>query len=100
MEVGTIVLLSDATTGFSSRDEIRPCVVIAAVSGSVRVAAISQKRTDGLALPATPSNRAVGFILRPTTLISYSDAIAAPVVDSLTSRDVDQVLSFIEEELP
>ena len=100
IEVGTIILLSDRTSGLSSGESLRPCVVTAATSSGVRVAAISQKRTDGLALPATPLNRAAGFVLRPTTLISYSDAIAAPVVDCLPLRNVDQLLSFIEEELP
>lgn len=100
--VGDVLYLHDSVTGFSAKDCMRWCVVTAMIGQHVRVAGRSTTRTDGVPVPqsAMPEFTADGWVLRPPIRISASDARAARNIGPLPRHYLEQVLFFVDEDMP
>lgn len=100
-EVGDVLYLHDLVTGFSRKNVMRWCVVIAVIGPSVRVAGRSTTRTDGVPVPATAMDEfdKDGWIPRPALRIALSEALAARNIGRLPSHYVDQVLFYLNEDV-
>ena len=102
LAVGDVLYLHDAITGFSRKDCLRWCVVTAIVGRHVRVAGRSSTRTDGAPVPQTAMTEfdRDGWVLRPPMRISMADAIAARNIGPLPGYLLEQVLFFVDEDMP
>lgn len=102
VSVGDVLYLHDQLTGFSGKDRLRWCIVTAVFGRNVRVAGRSTTRTDGVPVPADVKDEFTkdGWILRPALRISFSDALGATNIGPLPDHYVQQVLVFLNEELP
>lgn len=102
LAVGHVLYLHDHVTRFSMKDRYRWCVVIAIVGGDVRVGGRSTTRQDGVALPKTAMAEfdKDGWIPAPALRISRADAEAAKNIGPLPDHYLQQVLFFLNEDLP
>ncbi len=100
--VGDVLHLHDHLTGFSQKDRLRWCVVTAVFGRNVRVAGRSTTRTDGVPVPSTVKDEFTkdGWILRPAMRIALADAPAARNIGALPDHYLQQVLFFLNEEMP
>jgi hypothetical protein len=100
--VGHVLHLHDRDTGFSKKDVYRWCVVTAIVGRNVRVAGRSTTRTDGVPVPATAMEEfdKDGWVLRPPLRVSLAIAEAARDVGPLPDHYLQQVLFYLNEEMP
>jgi hypothetical protein len=102
LAVGDVLYLHDAVTGFSRKDCMRWCVVTAIVGRHVRVAGRSASRTDGVPVPRTAMREfsADGWVLRPPLRIALADALPARNIGPLPRHYLEQVLFFVDEDMP
>lgn len=102
ISVGDVLYLSDRVTRFSRKNVLRWCIVSAIVGRNVRVAGRSTSRQDGVPVPATamPEFDADGWVPRPAMRISLADALAARNVGPLPNHYLQQVLFYLDEEMP
>lgn len=100
--VGDVLWLHDGVTGFSRKDKMRWCVVTAVFGRNVRVAGRSSTRTDGVPVPIDVKEEFTkdGWVLRPAVRIALADAIAARNIGPLCDRYLQQVLFFLNEDMP
>ncbi|MGI8411618.1 MAG: hypothetical protein ACR2LV_02840 [Solirubrobacteraceae bacterium] len=100
--VGDVLYLHDSVTGFSAKDCMRWCVVTAVIGRHVRVAGRSTTRTDGVSVPrsAMADFTADGWVLRPPIRVAASDAGAARNIGPLPRHYLEQVLFFVDEDMP
>jgi hypothetical protein len=100
--VGHVLYLHDRLTGFSRKDVMRWCIVTAVVGRHVRIAGRSASRTDGVHVPqeAMGEFTAEGWVLRPPLRIALSDATAARNIGPLPDHYLQQVLWFVDEDMP
>lgn len=102
LAVGDVLHLHDYVTRFSKKDRCRWCVVTAIVGRDVRVAGRSTTRQDGVPIPMTAMEEfdKDGWIPAPALRISRADAEAARNIGPLPDHYLQQVLFFMNEELP
>jgi hypothetical protein len=97
-----VLYLHDATTGFSRKDCMRWCIVTAVIARNIRVAGRSSTRTDGVPVPVWVMTEfdKDGWVLRPPVRISMAEAGNARNIGPLPSPYLEQVLFFVDEDLP
>lgn len=97
-----MLYLHEGVTGFSRKDRLRWCVVTAVIGRNVRVAGRSSTRTDGVPVPASAMEEfdRDGWVLRPPVRVALADALAARNVGRLPSPYLEQVLFFVDEDMP
>ena len=102
IRVGDVLHLHDSVTGFSGKDGVRWCVVTVVVGRHIRVAGRSTTRTDGVPLPASamPEFTADGWVLRPPVRVSLAEASAARKIGSLPHYYLEQVMFFVDKDMP
>jgi hypothetical protein len=102
MEVGDVLYLHDSVTGFSAKDCMRWCIVTAVIGRHVRVAGRSTTRTDGVPVPEATMDEftADGWVLSPPVRVSLSDALNARNIGRLPEHYLQQVLFFVNEDMP
>jgi hypothetical protein len=102
VSVGDVVRINDSVTRFSRKDKLRWCIVTAVFGRNVRVAGRSTTRTDGVFIPADvkPEFTKNGWVLRPAARISLAEAANARNVGPLPDHYRDQVLFFLNEDMP
>jgi hypothetical protein len=102
LAVGHVLYLHDHVTRFSKKDCYRWCVVTATVGRDVRVGGRSTTREDGVFVPQTAMAEfdLDGWIPAPALRISRADAEAARNIGPLPDHYLQQVLFFLNEELP
>jgi hypothetical protein len=100
--VGDVLHLPDPFTGFSRKDCMRWCVVTAVFGRNVRVAGRSTTRTDGVNVPQDLKDEFTkdGWVLRPAVRITLREAAAARNIGPLPDHYLQQVLFFLNEEMP
>ena len=81
---------------------MRWCVVTAIVGRHVRVVGRSASRTDGVPVPQDVMDEftADGWMLRPPLRIPLVDANGARNIGCLPSPYLEQVLFFVDEDMP
>jgi hypothetical protein len=102
LAVGHVLYLHDHVTGFSRKDVMRWCIVTSIVGPSVRVAGRSSSREDGVPVPSTAMDEfdRDGWVPRPPLRIARADALAARSIGRLPSHYLEQVLFFLNEDMP
>lgn len=102
VSVGDVIRIHDSVTRFSGKDKLRWCVVTAVFGRNARVAGRSTTRTDGVPVPAEVMAEFTkdGWILRPAARISLADADAARNIGPLPDHYLQQVLFFLNEDMP
>jgi hypothetical protein len=102
VRVGDVLYLHDGVTGFSGKNCMRWCVVTAVVGRHVRVVGRSASRTDGVPVPKNVMEEfsADGWMLRPPLRIPMTDATGARNIGCLPSPYLEQVLFFVDEDMP
>lgn len=100
--VGDVLHLHDHITGFSKKDVYRWCIVTAVVGQNVRVGGRSTTRQDGVSVPADamPEFDADGWVPSPALRISLAEARAARNVGRLDNHLLQQVLFYLNEDIP
>ncbi len=100
--VGDVLYLHDGTTGFSHKEVMRWCIVTALVGPSVRVAGRSSTREDGVLIPQTAMAEfdRDGWVPRPAVRIALADARTARNIGPLPSHYLEQVLFYLNEDMP
>jgi hypothetical protein len=102
LAVGDVLYLHDHVTGFSRKNVMRWCIVSSLVGPSVRVAGRSSSREDGVPVPSTAMKEfdRDGWVLRPPLRIARADALLARNIGPLPSHYLEQVLFFLNEDMP
>lgn len=102
VSVGDVLYLHDHLTGFSKKDRLRWCVITAMFGRHARVAGRSTTRTDGVPVPAEVMDEFTkdGWILRPAMRIALADALQARNIGPIPTHYLQQVLFFLNEEMP
>jgi hypothetical protein len=100
--VGDVLYLHDHDTGISRKDVYRWCIVTAVVGQHVRVAGRSTTREDGVPVPAEAMDEfdADGWVPRPPVRISLALASSARNIGQLDAHYVQQILFYMNEEMP
>lgn len=102
LAVGDVLYLHDHVTRFSKKNCYRWCVVTAVVGRDVRVGGRSTTREDGVPIPQTAMKEfdKDGWIPAPALRISLADAEAARNIGPLPDHYREQILFFLNEDLP
>lgn len=102
LAVGEVLHLHDQVTGFSKKDRLRWCIVTAVIGRNVRVAGRSTTREDGVPIPAAvmPEFDKDGWVPRPPLRIALAEARAARRIGTLPDPYLQQVLFYLNEDMP
>ena len=93
--IGDVLYLHDRVTGFSNKNVMRWCVVVALVGGGVRVVGRSASRRTGVFTPARalPGFDRDGHFWPSSRRISAQDAASARNIGKLPQPYLGQVLA-------
>lgn len=100
--VGDVLYLNDMVTGFSTKECLRWCIVTAVFGRHVRIAGRSTSRQDGVPIPKSAMDEFTkdGWALRPPLRISLTAAEEGRNIGALPTHYLQQVLFFVDEEMP